>query len=483
MKRRINHLYLAKLVATVAAGLIAAFGLAGTLLDTRETSASVNGPAPGHTNAPGETNCTACHTDFPLNSGGGSLVISGLPPNYKPGQQIPLTVTLSQADAVAYGFQLTAVDNQGRPQGNYTFSMATPIQLQVVSGFVGNILRRYIEHTADGVTPTQFGTKSWMFTWTAPAPRVGKISFYAAGNAADSNGAPSGDRIYTTSRATLSGSAISNFDADGLSDIAVFRPSNGTWYARTSANKGFQVVGYGESGDKIVPGDYDGDGTTDIALWRPTSGTWYIRQSSGGFRVVPFGQTGDMPVPGDYDGDLKYDIAVWRPSTGLWYILRSSDSGFEIRQFGVSGDLTAQADYDGDAKTDIAVFRPSTGVWYIRTSSNDGFVTISFGVNGDRPVQGDYDGDGRADIAVFRPSNATWYTLRTSQGFLVNQFGISSDLPAPADFDGDGATDLAVYRDGTWYILGTAGPSYTVTPFGVAGDIPVPRGYISMQQP
>jgi hypothetical protein len=472
-----NRPVLAKITAFIVFFLIAVIGLVGTPFDSQKISASVNGPAPGHTNAPGEGNCTACHVDFPLNSGGGTLSISGLPANYRPGQQIPLTVTLSQGDAVAYGFELTAIDNAGRPQGAYDFSMTDPVQLQIVTGFVGNTQRRYIEHTFNGVTPTQFGTKSWNFVWTAPAQRVGKISFYAAGNAADSNGTTSGDHIYTTSRATLAGSAVSNFDNDGISDISVFRPSTGTWFSRTSSNSGFQVIGYGENGDKIVPGDYDGDGMTDWALWRPSNGTWFIRQSSGGFHVVTFGEAGDVPVPGDYDGDLKYDFAVWRPTTGLWYIL--SASGYQIRQFGVEGDLTAQADYDGDGKTDVAVFRPSTGVWFILTSSNSGLVITPFGTAGDKPVQADFDGDGKADIAVFRPSNGQWYSLRTTQGYSVVEFGVATDLPAPADFDGDGATDIAVYRSGTWFVLGSVGPSFSVITFGEAGDIPVPRGYIS----
>jgi hypothetical protein len=477
MNHRVPRLAISKLAAIIVAAVIGFLGIVGTPFSMRKIAASVNGPAPSHTNAPGEGNCTECHVDFPLNSGGGNLSISGIPANYKPGQQIPITITLNQADAVAYGFQMTAIDSSGRPAGNYTFSMVDPVQMQIVNGFVGNVQRRYIEHTSNGVTPVQFGTKSWNFVWTAPAERVGKVSFYAAGNAANSNGTTSGDYIYTTSRATLSGSAISNFDSDGVSDVAVFRPSNGTWYARTSTNGGFQAIPYGQAGDKIVPGDYDGDGVTDMALWRPSDGTWYIRKSGGGFLVVPFGQAGDIPVPGDYDGDLINDIAVWRPSTGLWYILRSTGS-YDIRGFGVEGDLPAQADFDGDGKTDIAVFRPSTGVWYILTSGNSGFAVYSFGTTADQPVQGDYDGDGKADIAVFRPSNSTWYSLRSSKGYSVTQFGAATDLPAPADFDGDGATDIAVFRDGTWYILASGG-TYTVLPFGKVGDIPVPRGYIA----
>lgn len=82
---------------------------------------------------------------------------------------------------------------------------------------------------------------------------------------------------------------------------------------------------WGVAGDLPVAGDFDGDGARDIAVYRPSSGTWFIRLSSLQFaivsmRTIRWGQPGDLPIPGDYDGDGITDVAVFRPSTGVWYI-------------------------------------------------------------------------------------------------------------------------------------------------------------------
>ena len=178
-----------------------------------------------------------------------------------------------------------------------------------------------------------------------------------------------------------------DFDGDLNTDFAVTRVQNGAliWYIRSSFNGGFSAIQFGLDGDRPVRGDYDGDGKNDLAVFRPSTGTWWIRRSlnPNNLLAVEFGLSTDKVVPGDYDGDLKDDVAVWRPSTGVWHYLRSSDGAYNTFAFGSNGDLPTPGDYDGDAKNDFAVWRPGVtpnenGVFYVQQSFS-GFTAIAWG--------------------------------------------------------------------------------------------------------
>jgi len=56
---------------------------------------------------------------------------------------------------------------------------------------------------------------------------------------------------------------------------------------------------WGTDTDIPVPGDYDGDGRTDVAIYRPATGLWYILQSTTNFSAYASYQWGvstDVPV-------------------------------------------------------------------------------------------------------------------------------------------------------------------------------------------
>ena len=202
MKKRFVNKRLLQIFSVFA--LFTTVSLIFLMTDDHNVMASAPGASASFTGAPGENNCTACHSSSPVNSGSGTLELIGIPETYSPGQQVTVTVKLTDAEAVLYGFQLTAVDETGAQAGTFTVPATQPVTMQIITGIVGPFERKYIEQTVDGLfTEGVFGSNTWVFTWTAPMEPVGKIDFYAAGNGGNSDGSPFGDFIYTTSESSL----------------------------------------------------------------------------------------------------------------------------------------------------------------------------------------------------------------------------------------------------------------------------------------
>ncbi len=151
---------------------------------------------------------------------------------------------------------------------------------------------------------------------------------------------------------------VGDFDGDHITDFVVVRPDqagepNLVWFMLQS-NFGFGFglfTRWGLPGDIPVPGDYDGNGKSDIAIFRPTTGLWGTIPSNAQNAIntartgVQWGVAGDIPQPADYDGDLKTDFAVFRPSSNTWFIRNSSNNTATITPFGTTGDTPASAPY------------------------------------------------------------------------------------------------------------------------------------------
>uniref|UniRef100_A0A832I8K6 FlgD/Vpr Ig-like domain-containing protein n=1 Tax=Eiseniibacteriota bacterium TaxID=2212470 RepID=A0A832I8K6_UNCEI len=165
-----------------------------------------------------EPACNVCHSPNPLNSGGGALSILDVPPSYQPGQQYTLRLRLDHtwvpmpATALRWGFQIQAVQaTTGDSAGAWVYGVdPAPNTFRLRAGSGSYARRRYLEHTSADIQQGAATPVEWTLKWTAPPGDSGKIYFFAAGNAANGDGASvgSGDWIYTDVESTTSGGAV-----------------------------------------------------------------------------------------------------------------------------------------------------------------------------------------------------------------------------------------------------------------------------------
>ena len=149
--------------------LLSALAIGVSAFSVQNAMTFSSGPPTGHTGAPGESTCTACHS-LASNRPSVTSIISNIPASgYLPGDVYTVTVTVNSGAFPRFGFQLTGVD--GNDDGAGTFSLpagSSGIRIQAVAG------KQYVMHN----TPSSSGT--WSFEWEAPVAGTGTVDFYVA---------------------------------------------------------------------------------------------------------------------------------------------------------------------------------------------------------------------------------------------------------------------------------------------------------------
>ncbi len=143
-------------------------------------------PPQGHTGAPGELNCSAsgCHVSTPVwNPNIFRINIVGNPTTYDTAVTYNLFVNNS-AGTAAYGFEVTAVDANGFPAGNFILNSTTTTSLNT-----GGNGRQYVGHNNAN------STNAWAFKWK-PTRYVGPVKFYVSGLGANNDGTVTGDQTF-----------------------------------------------------------------------------------------------------------------------------------------------------------------------------------------------------------------------------------------------------------------------------------------------
>lgn len=152
-----------------------------------------NGPAGGKTGAPGEQNCTSCHSGTAQSGTNENLLVInddlgfGIT-QYTPGATYTVNLTMASNPAKK-GFQVTALNGANAMAGNFVAGSNTQLKTATISG--GQ--RKYATHKSSSNTSA---TQTWNWTWQAPATSEGAVTFYVATNKANNNNNDNGDVIY-----------------------------------------------------------------------------------------------------------------------------------------------------------------------------------------------------------------------------------------------------------------------------------------------
>lgn len=200
--------------------------------------ADSNGPSAGRTGAPGETNCTACHSGTAQSGSGINSVVmtqgANVVTSYTPGTVYNMAVSFTSSSN-RNGFQIVALNSSNAQAGTITIIPSTGTQLK--SGSAG---KKYVTHTTAGNSQS-----AWAFQWTAPATNVGNVTFYLATNESNANNSDSGDIIRLSQHVFGSVSGITENTSDMQLEVG-YQSATGSLAIQ------YQALSAGESALNLV---------------------------------------------------------------------------------------------------------------------------------------------------------------------------------------------------------------------------------------
>ncbi len=143
-----------------------------------------------HSGAPGETNCSGCHS-APVNPDIPDLhfEVGNNDSTYIPGNTYLVHISMKRSGHDKFGFVCSSLDTLNTSKGTFDVINSTTTRKYTLGG------RNYFSHTPCGADGKD--SIDWTYNWTAPAIDKGKIKIYLSMLVANHNHALTGDTTYT----------------------------------------------------------------------------------------------------------------------------------------------------------------------------------------------------------------------------------------------------------------------------------------------
>jgi uncharacterized protein (TIGR03437 family) len=294
------------------------------------------GPDARYTAAPGDnkTACinAGCHTGT-VNSGTGSIRINAGGTTYTPGAPMTISVTITDATKVKYGFELTArlaSDTINGQAGD--FSPGSDGFTQVIcddsnpkpAGGPCNLPSpfskvQFIEHTLQGYEASTKGAFTFTFTWMPPAASAGNVILYAAGNAGPGDPpVQTPTNVYTTNITLTPGAGPTAPAINTGGVVPIFS-------AATSIQSGSWISIYGSNfatGTTVWNGDFPTHlGGVTVSIDGQPAYIWFVGATQMNVQVPDDTKTGSVNVSVTNAGGIATATVTLAQASPSWSLL------------------------------------------------------------------------------------------------------------------------------------------------------------------
>ncbi len=165
------------------------------MLYADDCSAPLLGAA--HSGAPGEVNCSGCHSGSP-NTGPGNVTyqIGSGTGYYSPGETINFLLNMEQDGVNQFGFQTVALRSSNNSNAG-EFNITDTYNTRLIEDDHNGSDRIYVGHTVCGADTETPGSIQYAFNWQAPTADIGDIKIYLSALATNHSHSTWGDNTYT----------------------------------------------------------------------------------------------------------------------------------------------------------------------------------------------------------------------------------------------------------------------------------------------
>ncbi len=338
------------------------------------------GASSGYTGAPGNSDCSSCHSCTPITSGsvwGGITLtrVGGSLASITANASNPMSLSFSSSSSTKFGFQLCVLPSSASSTTASVGTLSAGTSSLVQTSSTSSPARTYLNHTSSGTTASA-GTATWNFNWITPASYSGGATFYVVINETDGNSSSSGDQIYLkTFSTTVLPVRWLDFSAQETNEGIMLK-----WSTASEINNNYFEIERSEDGLNFeFAGKVNGIGNANkISSYRfldevNPSRTWFYR-----LKQVDFDGKEEFSRTITYQSNVEQAPIVYTKGDLNQLVIKSENPARSISIFSLSGKLITKIDGNGSNQFELPQHLKGLYLVNVQIGSNNYYKKLLF---------------------------------------------------------------------------------------------------------